>query len=256
MTDRTVETSPQLYARIGGVLYLIIIVLGIFGEAFVRDRLIVAGDAAATAANLRSLESLWRLGIATELFLLICAIALALIFYVLLRPVSKELAMLAVFFNLISIAVEAVAALDLVAALFPLGNAGYLKAFPPEQLYAMASLAIKSHSYGFGVALIFFGCVCLVLGYLIFRSGYLPRAIGVLMQIAGLSYLTNSFVLLLAPTFANRIFPAILVPAFVGEASLCLWLIVKGVNVEKWNRRQVQSPLEVRQPQSRAEASI
>ncbi|PYT60711.1 MAG: DUF4386 domain-containing protein, partial [Acidobacteria bacterium] len=237
MTDRTVETSPQLYARIGGVLYLIIIVLGIFGEAFVRDRIFVSGDAAATAANLRSMESLWRLGIATELFLLICAIALTLIFYLLLRPVSKELALLAVFFNLVSVAVEAVAALDLVAALFPLGNAGYLKALPPEQLYVMASLAIKSHSYGFGVALIFFGCVCLILGYLIFRSGYLPKAIGVLMQIAGLSYLTDSFALILAPAFANRIFPAVLVPAFVGEASLCLWLLVKGVNVPKWEEK-------------------
>ena len=237
MTDRTVETSPQLYARIGGVLYLIIIVLGIFGEAFVRDRIFVSGDAAATAANLRSMESLWRLGIATELFLLICAIALTLIFYLLLRPVSKELALLAVFFNLVSVAVEAVAALDLVAALFPLGNAGYLKALPPEQLYVMASLAIKSHSYGFGVALIFFGCVCLILGYLIFKSGFLPKAIGLLMQIAGLSYLTDSFALILAPAFANRIFPAVLVPAFVGEASLCLWLLVKGVNVPKWEEK-------------------
>ncbi len=216
MTDRTVETSPQLYARIGGALYLIIIVLGIFGEAFVRDRIFVSGDAAATAANLRSMESLWRFGIATELFLLICAIALTLIFYVLLRPVSKELALLAVFFNLVSVAVEAVAALDLVA---------------------MASLAIKSHSHGFGVALIFFGCVCLIDGYLIFRSGYFPKTIGVLMAIAGLSYLTNSFALILVPTFANRIFPAVLVPAFVGEASLCLWLLVKGVNVPKWKEQ-------------------
>ena len=112
----------------------------------------------------------------------------------------------------------------------------------------MTSLSVKLHSYGFGVSLIFFGCVCLVWGVLIFRSGYLPRALGVLMQIAGLCYLTNSFVLLLAPKFANRVFLAIIVPAFVGEASLCLWLIVKGVNVEKWNRRQVHSPLEVRQP--------
>src|SRR5207245_4160483 len=111
--------------------------------------------------------------------------------------------------NLVSLSVEAVAALDLVAALFPLGNAGYLKAFPPEQLYAMASLAIKSHSYGFGVALIFFGCTCLILGYLIFKSGFLPKALGVLMQIAGLSYLTDSFALILAPTFATRIFPAV-----------------------------------------------
>ena len=179
-------------------------------------------------------KSLWRFGIAAEFVLLISAVALALILFVLLRPVSRDLALLAVFFNLVTLAVEAVAALNLVAALFPLGNAKYLSAFQPEQLYAMATLSVKSHSYGFGVALIFFGCECLVLGYLIFRSGYLPKALGVLMQIAGLSYLTNSFALLLAPTFAGWIFPAILVPAFVGEASLCLWLLVKGVNGEKW----------------------
>jgi hypothetical protein len=237
MTDRTVETSPQLYARIGGVLYLIIIVVGIFDEAFVRNRIIVSGDATATAANIRSLESLWRFGIAAEFFLLICAVALTLIFFVLLRPVSRDLALLAVFFNLVSVAVEAAVQLYLLGALFPLGKAEYLRAFEPEQLYALASLSVKSHSYGFGVALIFFGCVCLILGYLIFRSGFLPKALGVLMQIAGLSYLTDSFALILAPTFANRIFPAVLVPAFVGEASLCLWLLVKGVNAEKWEEK-------------------
>ncbi len=237
MTDRRVETSPQLYARIGGVLYLIIIVVGLFGEAFVRDRLIVSGDATATAANIRSLESLWRFHIAAELFLLICAVALLLILFVLLRPVSRDLALLAAFFNLVSIGLEAATSLYLLGALFPLGNAGYLKAFAPEQLYAMASLSLKSHSYGFGVSLIFFGCFCLVIGYLIFRSGYLPKALGVLMQIAGLSYLTNSFALVLAPAVANRLFPTVLLPAFVGEASLCLWLLVKGVNVEKWEEK-------------------
>jgi hypothetical protein len=237
MTDRTVETSPQLYARIGGVLYLIIIVVGLFDEAFVRNRIIVSGNATATAANIRSLESLWRFGIAAEFFLLICAVALTLIFFVLLRPVSRDLALLAVFFNLVSLAVEAAVQLYLLGALFPLGKTEYLRAFEPEQLYALASLSVKSHGYGFGVALIFFGCVCLIDGYLIFRSGYFPKTIGVLMAIAGLSYLTNSFALILAPTFANRIFPAILVPAFVGEASLCLWLLVKGVNVPKWEER-------------------
>lgn len=237
MTDRTVETSPQLYARIGGVLYLIIIVVGLFDEAFVRNRIIVSGDATATAANIRSLESLWRFGIAAEFFLLICAVALTLIFFVLLRPVNRDLALLAVFFNLVSLAVEAAVQLYLLGALFPLGKAEYLSAFEPEQLYALASLSVKSHGYGFGVALIFFGCVCLIDGYLIFRSGYFPKTIGVLMTIAGLSYLTNSFALILVPTFANRIFPAVLVPAFVGEASLCLWLLVKGVNVPKWEER-------------------
>lgn len=234
MEEHRVEASPRVLARFGGLLYLIIIVIGIFGEAFVRGRIVVSGDAAVTAANLRSMEPLWRFGIAAEFVLLSCAIALTMIFFVLLRPVSRNLAYLAVFFNLVSIAVEAVAALNLVAALFPLGTAGYLRAFAPEQLYAMASLAVKAHSYGFGVALIFFGFECLVLGYLIFKSGFLPKTIGVLMQIAGWCYLINSFALILAPAFANRLFPAILLPSFVGEASLCLWLLVKGVNAERW----------------------
>src|SRR5690349_10840226 len=145
-----VETSPQAYARTGGVLYLMIIVVGLFGEAFVRDRLIVSGDATATAANIRSVESLWRFHIAAELFLLFCAVALLLILFVLLRPVSRDLALLAAFFNLVSIGVEAAITLYLVEALFPLGSAGYLKAFTPEQLYAMTSLSLESHSYGFG----------------------------------------------------------------------------------------------------------
>ncbi len=237
-----VEASPRVLARIGGGLYLIIIVLGLFGEAFVRSRIVVPGDATATAANLRSLEWLWRFGIAAELVLLICAVGLILILFVLLRPVSRELALLAVFFNLMALAVEAVATLNLVAALLPLGNARYLSAFEPEQLYAMASLSVQSHGYGFGVALIFFGCECLLLGYLIFRSGYLPKALGVLMQLAGVSYLTNSFALVLAPAVAERIFPAILVPAFVGEASLCLWLLVKGVNLAKWQPQASAQP--------------
>lgn len=237
MIRRTVENSPQLYARIGGVLYLIIIVLGLFGEAYVRDKLIVSGDAAATAANIRSMESLWRFHIAAELFLLICAVALLLILYVLLRPVSRDLALLAAFFNLVSIGLEAAITLYLLVALFPLGNAEYLRAFQPEQLYALAYLSLRSHGPGFGVSLIFFGCFCLVIGYLIFTSRFLPKALGVLMQIAGLCYLTNSFALILAPSIANRIFPAILVPAFIGEASLCLWLLVKGVNEPQWKER-------------------
>jgi hypothetical protein len=236
MTVRTIETSPQVYARIGGALYLIIIIIGFWGEMFVRDKLIVSGDAAATAANIMSHESLWRFHIAAELFLLICAITLLLILYVLLKPVSRDLMLLAVFFNLVAIIIEAAITMRLLEALFPLGNAVYLKAFTPEQLYAMASLSLRSHGYGFGVSLLFFGCFCVIVGYLIFSSGYLPRTIGVLMQIAGVCYLTNSFALILSPPVANRLFPAILVPAFIGEASLCLWLLVKGVAVERWGK--------------------
>ena len=230
------DAPTRTISKIGGVLYLIIIAIGVFGEAFVRSRIVVSGDAGATAANLRSMESLWRLGIAGEFVLLICGTCLTLIFYLLLRPVSKDLAVLMVFFNVISLAVEAMAGMNLVEALFPLGTAGYVTAFSPEQLYAMASLSVKAHGYGFGVALIFFGCTCVIIGQLILRSGYLPKTIGVLMLLAGVCYLVNSFALLLAPAVADRLFPAILLPAFVAELSFGLWLLVKGVNAEEWKR--------------------
>lgn len=93
------------------------------------------------------------------------------------------------------------------------------------------------HGYGFGVGLIFFGFACVVRGYVIYRSGYMPRTLGVLVTLAGLSYLVNSFALLLAPSIAASLFPGVLVPAFVGELSFCLWLIVKGVNIGPWEQR-------------------
>jgi hypothetical protein len=231
------KLSPKTFARIGGVLYLIIIGLGLYGEAFIRDRLIVSGNPTATAATMASMEWLWRFGIATELFLLLCAVTTTWIFYILLRPVNGDLALLAVFFNLVSMALEAVIQLNSIAVTFPLDNVSYLKAFSPEQRSVLAYLTARVYSYGFGFSLIFFAVYCLVVGYLIFRSGYLPKALGVLLQIAGLCYLTNSFALLLAPDFADRIFPAILAPAFIGELSLALWLAVKGVDVAKWQER-------------------
>ena len=236
MKERTTETSPQIYARIGGVLYLMIIVIGFSSEFFVRVKLVVSGDVTATANNIASSESLWRISIACELILLVCAVALTLIVYVLLRPVNKNLALLAVLFNIVEFPIEAVSKLCLLAALFFSGSADYLKAFEPRQLHALVKISLKLHDYGFGIDLVFFGFACLVYGYLLFRSGYFPRPLGVLMAIAGLSYLANSFTLILAPAYAGTISP-ILVLALIGELSLCLWLMVKGVNVAKWNAK-------------------
>ena len=230
-----IELSPGVLSRIGGALYLIIIIAGIFGEVF-RGGL-ASGDAAVIAADMMSMESLWRVGIAAELFMLsFCAVPLALIFFILLRPVSRDLALLAVFFNLVSIALEAANKLHLLRAISPLGNAESLGAFEPEQLFAMATLSVRSHGQGFAVSLIFFACECLLLGYLIVRSRYMPKTIGVLMQIAGLCYLANSFAIVVSPGFATEILPVVLLPVFLAEMSLCLWLLVKGVNAEKWNR--------------------
>lgn len=239
--DPAVQSSPQTYARIGGVLYLIVIVLGLMGEVFIRGKLVVSGDAAATAARVGYMESLWRFGIASEFFLLICAAGTTWVFYVLLRPVSQELALLGVLINGIAIAVEAAAGLHLIMALFPLGDAEYLQAFGPQQRHALVMLSIRAHAYGFGVSLLFFGCACVIFGYLIARSGYLPTPIGALYQIAGGSYVILGFALILAPAFADRIFPALAIPAFIGETSTALWLLVKGVNVESWRRRGLVS---------------
>jgi hypothetical protein len=232
----------------GGVLYLIIIIAGMFGEAFRGG--FASGDAATKAATMMSMESLWRFGIAGELFMLsFCAVPLALIFFVLLRPVNRDLALLAVFFNLVSIALEAANKLHLLRSVFPLGNAESLGDFEPEQLLAMATLSVRSHDQGFVVSLIFFACECLVLGYLMARSGYMPKAIGVLMQIAGLCYLTNSFGLLLDPGLDSGIFSFVLLPVFVAEWSLCVWLLAKGIDTEKWNRARAHDSIEVWRPQ-------
>jgi hypothetical protein len=237
MPSNSIETSPQVYARIGGLLYLINIAAGLFGEMFVRNALIVSGDAAATAHNIVASPSLWRLGIAGDLIMQISDVPLMLILYVLLRPVNRNLALLTILFDVIQTAVLVVNKVNLITPLLLLGNAGYLKAFAPEQLDALAYLSIALHGYGFGVGLIFFGCESLVTGFLIARSGYLPRMLGFAMQVAGVCYLTNSFALILAPALADAMFPFVLLPPFVAESAFCLWLLVKGVDMTKWNER-------------------
>jgi hypothetical protein len=237
MANRSVENCPQWYARTGGVLYLIIIVLGAFAEGFVTNRLVVSGDPATTAHNLLASPGLWRLGVAGDFFVVLCAVPLLWIEYLLLRPANRQLVLLAVFFNLVSLAVEAISKLFLLVVMPTLGDADYLRAFKPQQLQTLATLALKSHDVAFNIALIFFGFTCLVNGYLIFKSGYFPKLIGVLMQIAGVSYLIACFAALFAPRFADLIIPAILLPPLIGESSFCLWLLVKGVNIAKWKER-------------------
>ena len=230
------QTSPNVYARIGGIAYLFIIIAGAFGELFIRNTLLVQGDAAATANNIAASPMLWRIGITGDLLMHVCDMIVAIVYYKLLRPVNKDLALLAVFFGLIQTAVLVANKMNMMMPLL-LENADYLKAFTPEQLQAWTYLSVKAHGYGFGIGLIFFGFECLIDGYLIFKTGYLPKVLGIMIQIAGLCYLINSFAAILAPKFANQISPAILLPPFVGELSICLWLIFKGVNLTKWNER-------------------
>ncbi len=236
----SIECSPQRYARIAGILYLATILLGMFGELYVRGTLVVSGDASATSAAISASPFLWRAGIAGDLLMHIFDVPVIVVLYYLLRPVSRSLALFATLINLVQTAILVVNKMNLMIPLFLLDSPSYLTAFSPEQLHALSYLAIKAHGYRFGIGLIFFGVACLVRGYLIFKSEYLPKTLGVLMAMAGLSYLVNSFALLLAPRLASAMFPAVLIPAFVGELSLTLWLIVKGVNMEQWRQRQQQ----------------
>ena len=237
MTNRIREFSIQTYARIAGVLYLINIAAGLLGEMFVRNAMIVSGDAAATAANITHSPLLWRVGIAGDLIMQATDVPLMMIFYVLLKPVNRNLALTALLFTLVQTASLVANKMNLMMPLFLSADVEYLKAFTPDQLHALAYVAIKAHGYGFGIGLIFFGFECLITGYLVFKSGFLPKILGVAMQIAGVCYLVNSFALILAPALQDVLFPAILLPCFFAELSFCLWLLIKGVDASKWEAR-------------------
>lgn len=213
------------------MLYLLIIAGGLFAEAYVRGQLIVFGDPAATARNILEHELLFRLGFAANLTYLVCALPLALIFYGFFERVNRPVAVLALTLNVVAIGVEAVNLLNHLAPLRILGARGLEEFAAAEQL---AYVHLRLFGSGFGISLTFFGFVCLLNGYLIFRSRLLPRFLGVLLAIGGACYLANSYALFIAPWLAAMLFPYILVPCLVAELSLALWLVIKGVNVRRW----------------------
>lgn len=231
------EQSPQRYLRYAGLIYLAIIALGLFGEMYVRANLVVSSDPIATANNIAAAPLLWRAGIVGDLLMQVCDIPVIVIFYLLLRPVSNSLALMGTFVNLIQTAVLVANKLNLVVPLLLLGDAGYLANLPLEQRQTLSYLAISAHGHGFGIGLVFFGFACLIKGYLIVQSVYLPKILGALFMIAGLCYLINSFALLLAPSIAAMLFPFVLIPSFVGELAVSIWLIVKGVDMPQWKKR-------------------
>jgi Domain of unknown function (DUF4386) len=222
------------YARIAGVLFLISIVAGGFGEFLVPSQLVVSADATATANNIVTSDSLFRLGFASYLVEAVCDIALALILYVLLKPVHRDLALLAAFFRLVSTAVFAVTELFYFAPSLILGGADYLKTFSPAQLNTLALLSLKLYGFGAGIFMVFYGVGSVLFGYLILRSGYLPKALGVLLALGGLGFVTSSFALVLAPAHASS---ALLLPMALAGLSLTLWLLFRGVNVPKWEAK-------------------
>lgn len=239
------EASPSTAARIGGILYVVIIVVGIFGF-IIRGGLVEPGDATATAANISASETLFRATLAVELLGYASSVAVATILYLLLRPVNRTLAVLAAFLTVTANAVYGLNGLFQLAAVLLLGGAGtsdlgadpspaYLQAFDPPQLHALAYLALRLHAYGFAIGSLFFGLALVLLGFLFHRSRYLPKVISVLLTLAGIGYLINSVAQILDPNLAGRLVPWVLLPAFLGESGLALWLALKGIDAQVWN---------------------
>lgn len=229
MLNTAPKALPNSYIRLGGVAYLLIIAAGALGETLVRGTLVVPGDAAATAQRIIESPQLWRAGITGDLLMHLLDIPVMFVLYTLLKPVNRGVALMALLSNVVQTAVLALNKLNLLLPLFILDKATYLNALALAERQALAYVFIRAHNYGFGIGLLFFGITCLGWGYLIRRSGYLPRVLGALMQVAGLCYLVNSFALIIAPPVADQLTPFILLPPFVAETALAIWLVVKGV---------------------------
>jgi hypothetical protein len=223
-----------------GVMYLLSIVTGVVAVFLVGGTLIVNGDAAATATNIQRHETLFRLSFASFLIGVACYVAVTALLYSLLRPVNRTLSLLAAFFSLEGCAMWAVGSLFQLASLVILGGEGPSRGFTVEQVQTLALTLLDWNAQALDIGIVFFGFYCLLLGYLIFRSTFLPRLVGVLLALTGVAYLTYLY-----PPLEQALAPYLQVPSLLGEGSLTLWLLVMGVNARHWleQARAARAPL-------------
>ena len=230
--DGVAGMSPRSKARIVGVLYLVNILAGIFAQGFVSQRLIVFGDAAATANNILTHESLFRLGFAVYIIEMACQVAVTVLFYDLLKPAGRSVSLLAACLSLVGIAIKTVSRLFYIAPLLVLGGGSSPSVFNAEQLRALALLMLKVNDQGAAIGLIFFGFYAVLKGYLIIKSTFLPRILGVLAVLAGLGMLT-----FLHLPLGYRLFTYTAPLGLLGAVSQILWLLVVGVNEQRWKEQ-------------------
>jgi len=231
--NRTAESVRAPHARIAGVFYVLTIVLGI--GAFMLERgIIVSGDAAATAANIVAHPDLFRLSFVGNLLGTVCYIVVTALFYELFKPVDRSISLIAAFISLVGCAMGAVSCgLNLVPTAL-LNGSSYAEAFLPAQVHAFALLFVKASGLAYATGMILFGFYCVLIGYLAFRSTFLPRILGALFALAGLGWLT-----FLSPSLGSLLAPITMVTGLVGEGSLGVWLLFKGVDVQRWREQAI-----------------
>ena len=233
MINKERINSPQKTARVAAFVFVLIFILGMSTELFIRPGMIVPGDAAVTVRNIAASEALFRLSLVSDLIRQALLMLLPLILYKILKPVNKTIASLMVIFALISVPISLLNEMNHFAVLILSRGSSYLPAFKADQLNALVTFFLEMRNYGTFISQIFSFWV-LLLGYLVFKSGFLPKILGILLMIGGLSYTVLAVLFFLYPTFNATIFG--LLP-FIAESLFYLWLLVKGVNVKEWEKR-------------------
>src|SRR5438874_12958340 len=236
MTKPNLEVTPLFQARMAGGLWWLCIISGMVGFV-IGAPLIVANDAAATAANILAKESSFRLGFAADLISGLSYMGVTIFIYCVLKPVSRSLSLLGAFFGLAGVAIGGASWVIHFAPLLLLHGDQYLTAFTTSQLQAMSLAALKLQLQVFPIGMVFFGIQCISIGYLVAQSRFLPRILGVILAIGGACYVIASFANFLAPSFGPHLVPFMMPVALIAEGSLGLWLVVKGVNVQRWNEQ-------------------
>jgi hypothetical protein len=234
MRDAQVTT----YSRAVGMFLILTVFAGWFGEMYVPS-FIMTGDAATTASRLRLHDDLFRLGFAAYLVEAFSDVVLAWLFYVLLKPVHRNLALLSAFFGLVSLSIFAVTQMFYFSAPLFLGGSKYLTAFRPDQLQAFASLFLSLYASLSGLFMLFYGTAWILRGWLAFRSGYLPRTLAALMAVAGLAFVVKNITRVLAPAFS---WDLLLAPMLVNAIATAIWMLAKGVDRDGWARATADAP--------------
>jgi hypothetical protein len=227
MTNRNADISLRKAAIVAGFGLLIMSILAAFANFYVLPSLIVPGDAATTANNIMANELLFRIGICSFTIVIVLDVVVAWALYVLLKPVNKSLSLLAAWFRLVYATIFGIALANLFSVLRLLSDADYLTVFEIDQLYAQVMLSLNAFSDGWQIGYVFFGLHLFVLGYLVFKSGYIPKILGVLLIIAGLGYLIDSYAIFLLPNYEATIGYV----TFIGEVLFMLWLLFKGAKI-------------------------
>lgn len=236
MVRRYTEHSPLYYSRVAGILLLLMAVLAIFSNLMIIEGLVVKDDPAATAQNIINNEMLFRIGFICFIVVLILDVLVSWALYVVFKPLNNNLSILAAWFRLVYTAIFGIALYNLLKVLQLLSGAEYLNVFTPEQLHAQMMLMIEAFNSGWLIGLVFFAFHLFVIGYLIIKSGgYIPKIIGVFLVAASVGYLMDSIAHFILPNYTDfeTIFVIIVaVSGVIGEISLALWFLIKGVKIE------------------------